>query len=210
MRGHRSALGGAGVEFAVGKSARAALAEAVVGLLDHAALAQDGREIEAPGAGVLATFQDDGFHTVFQTAQRGEHARRAAADDDDASGMSGQGRAGPAGFGLRRQRPVERDIEPELHLDRALPGVDRVLAQFHAANAGHRHAEFPGGGFAARAVVLRAFERQDDIDGFDGTATGRCQARIGRFTPASSTLTKVTRVEKIGCGPAFSSITSTV
>ena len=73
--GDGAALGGAGVELAIGKRAGAALAEAVVGLLDHAAFAQQGGEVEAAGAGVLAALQQDGFQAVFETAQRGEHAR---------------------------------------------------------------------------------------------------------------------------------------
>ena len=52
--GDRSALGGAGVELAIGKGARAAFAETVVGFLDHPALAQQRREIKAPGTGILA------------------------------------------------------------------------------------------------------------------------------------------------------------
>ena len=59
--GDGAALGGAGVELAVGEGAGTALAEAVVGLLDDAAFAEQRGEVEAAGAGVLAAFQQDGF-----------------------------------------------------------------------------------------------------------------------------------------------------
>ena len=93
--GDRSAFGGAGVELAIGERAGAALAETIVRLLDHAALAQEWSEIEAPGAGVLAALQQNGFHAVFETTQRGEHAGRSAADDDHRAGVGGQGRGVP-------------------------------------------------------------------------------------------------------------------
>ena len=79
-----AALRGAGVELPVGKSARAALAEAVVRFLDDAAFAKDGREIETPCGGVLAALQNYGLLAQLQAPQCREQTRRPRADDDHA------------------------------------------------------------------------------------------------------------------------------
>ena len=127
--GDRAAFGGAGVEFAIGKRAGPALAETIVGFLDHAALAQQRREIEAARADVLAAFQHNRHDAQFQTSQRAKQARRTAADDDHPARVCGQGRCLPTRHFLGRQRAVDRDIQPQLHLDRALARIDRVFAQ---------------------------------------------------------------------------------
>jgi hypothetical protein len=60
-----AALGSAGVELAIGEGAGSALAEAVVTFLNDAALAEEGCEIEAAGAGIFSTLEDDGLDAVF-------------------------------------------------------------------------------------------------------------------------------------------------
>ena len=132
--GDGAALGGAGVELSIGERARATLAETIVRLLDHAAFPKDRREVETARAGVLAALQDDGFQPEFQAAQRGEHAGRTAADDDDGPGSRAQRSRGPMRPGLVRGRAVKGDVEPELHFDRPLPGVDRMLAKDQPAD----------------------------------------------------------------------------
>jgi hypothetical protein len=110
------------------------------------ALAQQRGEIETPGAGVLAALEHDRLEAVFQAAQGGEHAGRAAADDAVSS------------------------------------------SDFPAAGRCQRFRSVPGRGIPASCGGSRS--------GFHARLQSRM--RIGVCLPASSTLTKVTLVEKIG------------
>ena len=96
-----------------------------------------------------------------------------------------------------------------------------MLTELDPADARDGHAELDCGGLAARLVVLGFLQWQDDVNGFYQNFHGdffeknrqeclyHIPPRIARFRPASSTLTKVTRVEKMGLDPAFSSMTFT-
>ncbi len=159
-----ASLGGPGVEFAVGEGAGSAFAEAVVGVFDHAAFLEDGAEVEAAGGGVLASFQQDGLAAEFDAAEGGEHAGRAAADDEDGAGSGGQGGVFGAGNRFGGQFAVEADFETEPHFDLPLAGVDGVLAQAEAADAGGVDVELCGNGRDLRVGVLGPGEGQDDVD----------------------------------------------
>lgn len=200
--GNRTTFGGTCVEFSVGKRTCAALTEAIVRLLDHPAFAQQRCEVETPRAGILAAFQQNWLEAVLQAAQRGKHSCGSATDDNHLAGICRQRRDRPVRDDIRRKRAIERHIQAELDLDGPLAGIDRVLAQLHSTDAGNGHPQFRRGSRTARGVLLGLFEGEHDIDGFDQRLHGAVrdwnQPRIGRLMPASSTLTKVTRVEKIG------------
>ena len=165
--GDGAAFGGAGVELAVGKGAGAALAEAVVGVFDHAAFAGERGEVEAAGGGVFAALKDDGFEAKLDEAQGGEEAGGAGADDNDAGGVGREGGVVGRGQGLGRERGVEADVETELDLDVALASVYGVFAQAEVVNAVGGDAEVAGGGGAARGIILGSGEGEEDVDAFD-------------------------------------------
>ena len=111
---------------------------------------------------------------------------------------------------IRGQGTIDRHIQPELHLDRALAGIDGVLAELDPADPAGRNAQLVCGGLPTAGIVLGFLQGKNDIDGFKTGFHGTTGfQRMLRLRPASSTLTKVTRVEKIIAGPAFSSITFT-
>ena len=80
---HRAALLGASVEFAVGVSARAALAKGVVALGVHDVAARDLREVALALMHVLTALHYDGAKAQFNQTQGGKQSARTGTNDDD-------------------------------------------------------------------------------------------------------------------------------
>ena len=161
-----AALGGAGVELAVGKCAGAALTVAVVGIGVDLAAEVDRSHVGLAGVDILSALENHRAQAEGDQLQRGEHSGRAGPDN--------QHRVGSMDVAVLREAVRLIVVLGRVRLvavapDRLLAGVDRTLLQ-HPLQAAGLGFNFPETRFAR--------QRADNLEFFH--ARSRPFVRRGR------------------------------
>ena len=140
---HVAALGGAGVELAVGVGAGTALAEGVVALRVDEALARDEGDILLALMDILAPLEDDGAQASLYQAQGSEEAGGTGSDDDDLGPALDIG-VGYLLIGQRRGGLIDIDEQGEVDHDLPLTGIDAAARHPDALDAALGDAQLVG------------------------------------------------------------------
>ena len=154
------------VELAVGKGARAALAEAVVGVRVERMFAMDQGDVALAAADILAALEHDRLESAFDQTQGREKSGRPRADDENRLFVRDVGVIEPHRFKNRRGL-IGHSPYAEVDFDVPTPGVDGT-------------AQNPHGGEARRFDPERL--RDHGVEAFGGVGVLRRKGEVDFFS----------------------------